>query len=96
MQDKSEQVRIHLKIAGRVQGVYFRASTVATAQRFGVTGWVRNCPDGSVEAIAEGARVNVEKFIEWCRHGPEGARVSHVQVNWEEPQNDFAGFSIKR
>jgi acylphosphatase len=96
MQNTSERVRVHLKIEGRVQGVYFRASTVAQAQRLGVTGWVRNCPDGSVEVVAEGAQESIERLIEWCRRGPEGARVSRAQVEWEHPQNDFAGFGIKR
>jgi acylphosphatase len=96
MENKSERVRVHLKIEGRVQGVYFRASTVAQAQRLGATGWVRNCSDGSVEVLAEGARERIEKLIEWCRHGPEGAHVSRVQAEWEKPQNDFAGFGIRR
>jgi acylphosphatase len=96
MQNKSEQVRVHLEIAGRVQGVYFRASTVAQAQRFGVTGWVRNCPDGSVEVLAEGARESIEKLIEWCRRGPEGARVSRVQIEWEQAESTFAGFGVRR
>ena len=96
MQNKSEQVRVHLEIEGRVQGVYFRASTVAQAQRFGVTGWVRNCPDGSVEVLAEGARESIEKLIEWCRRGPEGARVSRVQIEWKQAESTFAGFGVRR
>jgi acylphosphatase len=96
MQNTSEPVRVHLKIAGRVQGVYFRASTVTQAQNSEVTGWVRNCPDGSVEVVAEGARDSIEGLIEWCRRGPPGARVSHVEVEWERPQNNFAGFGIRR
>ena len=55
-----------------------------------------NCPDGSVEVVAEGLRANIEELIAWCRHGPEGARVRHVQVDWEQPQNNFVGFSIRR
>jgi acylphosphatase len=96
MQNPSEQVRVHVKIEGRVQGVYFRASTVTRAQSLGVTGWVRNCPDGSVEAVAEGVRESIERLVEWCHRGPEGARVSRVQVEWEHPQNKFAGFGIRR
>lgn len=96
MQIPSDQTRVHLKIQGRVQGVYFRASTVTQAQRFGVTGWVRNCPDGSVEVVAEGRRAAIEELIAWCRQGPEGARVSHVQLEWEQPQSNFVGFSIRR
>jgi acylphosphatase len=96
MQKEAQHARARLKIEGRVQGVYFRASTVVHAQTLGVTGWVRNCPDGSVEAVAEGARENIDKLIEWCRQGPPGARVSRVHVGWEEPQSDFAGFGIRR
>ena len=96
MQVPSDTIRVHLKIEGRVQGVYFRASTVAQAQILGVTGWVMNCPDGSVEVVAEGPRANLEELIEWCRRGPAGARVSHVKVDWEQPQDSFAGFSIRR
>lgn len=87
---------MRLKIEGRVQGVYFRASTVMHAQRLGVTGWVRNCSDGSVEAVAEGRRESIEKLIEWCRHGPQGARVTRVQVDWEDPQEEFTEFGIRR
>ncbi len=96
MQIPSDRTRVHLKIEGRVQGVYFRASTVAQAQRFGVTGWVRNCPDGSVEVTAEGTRASIEQLIDWCRRGPEGAHVSRVQLAWEQPQNNFVGFGIRR
>ncbi len=96
MQIPSDQTRAHLKIQGRVQGVYFRASTVAQAQRFALTGWVRNCSDGSVEVVVEGSRAAIEDLIAWCRHGPDGARVAQVQIEWEQPQNNFAGFTIKR
>jgi acylphosphatase len=61
-----------------------------------VTGWVRNCPDGSVEVVAEGARENIETLIDWCRRGPQGARVSRVEVDWQTPQNNFTGFGIVR
>jgi acylphosphatase len=54
-----------------------------------------NCLDGSVEAIAEGARAKLEELIAWCRHGPSGARVSHVDVSWETPQHAFRSFTIK-
>ena len=88
--------RVHLKIQGRVQGVYYRASTVQEAQKLGLTGWVMNCPDGSVEAVAEGARQKLDELIAWCRQGPTGARVANVDVRWETPENNFYGFSIRR
>jgi acylphosphatase len=91
-----EKSRVRLKIAGRVQGVYYRASTVQEAQKLRLTGWVMNCPDGSVEAVAEGATQKLEEFIAWCRQGPDGARVTQVDVRWETPENKFYSFSIKR
>jgi acylphosphatase len=91
-----EKTRARLKIAGRVQGVYYRASTVQQAQILGLTGWVMNCADGSVEAVAEGARPKLEELIAWCHQGPDGARVNQVDVRWETPENNFYSFSIKR
>ncbi|HEY2922012.1 MAG TPA: acylphosphatase [Candidatus Binatia bacterium] len=95
MDNSSEFARVRLKIAGRVQGVYFRASALQEAQKLGLTGWVMNCPDGSVEAIAEGARVKLEELIAWCRLGPAGARVTNVDIRWESPAHAFRGFTIK-
>ena len=92
----AENTRVQLKIAGRVQGVYFRASTRQQAQMLGITGWVINCPDGSVEAVAEGPKSKIEELIAWCHQGPDGARVNQVEVRWEAAQNAFRDFSIKR
>jgi len=91
----AEKKRVHLKIAGRVQGVYFRASTLQQAQKLGLTGWVMNCPDGSVEAVAEGVEPRLEELINWCRQGPDGARVAEVVIQWEAAQHAFRDFSIK-
>ncbi len=96
MKTSSEKIRVHLTIKGRVQGVYFRAATVMQAQKLSVTGWVMNCPDGSVEALAEGGRAEIEELIAWCRRGPSGAQVTQVEVHWEQPQNTFAEFRIRR
>lgn len=87
---------VHLKLSGRVQGVYYRASALQQAAGLGLTGWVRNCDDGSVEIVAEGPRVKLEELIAWCRVGPPGARVSQVEVRWQKADNRFYGFSIKR
>jgi acylphosphatase len=95
MDNPSEFARVRLKIAGRVQGVYFRASALQQAQKLGLTGWVMNCPDGSVEAIAEGARAKLDELIAWCRLGPSGARVTNVDIHWESPEHGFRGFTIK-
>jgi acylphosphatase len=95
--EKSEgRVRVHLQIEGRVQGVFFRASVQEQAIRLGLKGWVRNCPDGSVEVMAEGERKKVEDMVAWCHRGPPGAQVREVQVNWQEFKGEFSAFRITR
>jgi len=79
-----------------VQGVYFRASTVAQARKLGVTGWVMNCSDGSVEVVAEGEKSEIDALIAWCRQGPPGAHVTLLDVRYENAQGEFREFSIKR
>ena len=93
---RQEKSRVRLTIEGRVQGVFFRASTQAEAHRLGLTGWVKNCPDNSVEAAAEGEKENLDAFVAWCRHGPPGARVDRVRLQWEEYQGEFEDFRITR
>jgi len=88
--------RVHLIISGRVQGVYFRASTVQQARQLQISGWVMNCRDGSVEVVAEGPREKLDELIAWCRRGPPGARVMNVAVIWADAENDFHSFSIQR
>jgi acylphosphatase len=95
METPQDHVRVHLKISGRVQGVFFRATTVAQAQRLGVTGWVRNRPDGSLETVAEGSRAKIDEFIAWCRHGPAGAQVRQFDISWQRPTGEFNGFHIR-
>jgi acylphosphatase len=92
----SQQSRVHLKIQGRVQGVYFRAAAVNQARRLGLTGWVMNCYDGSVEAVAEGIRAKLEELVRWCHQGPPGAVVKQVHTQWEEASNEFQEFRIRR
>jgi acylphosphatase len=94
--DALDASRAHIRIRGRVQGVYYRASMVQKAATAGLVGWVRNCADGSVESIAEGNRAAIETLIAWCREGPPGARVERVDVTWEKAAGDFAGFRIRR
>jgi acylphosphatase len=91
-----EAARVHLKVNGRVQGVYFRASTVEEARRLRLTGWVMNCPDSSVEVVAEGERKQLEELIRWCRSGPPGAQVREIRAEWEAPKEEFQSFFIKR
>jgi acylphosphatase len=69
---------------------------VREAQNLGLIGWVRNRDDGSVEAVAEGARSDVESLIAWSQQGPAGARVDKVEVHWEAPDHSFFGFVVRR
>ena len=82
-------------ISGRVQGVGFRWFTLDTAAREGVTGWVRNLPDGRVEALVEGDQESVTRVERALRSGPRGARVEKVQVDDEEP-GGYRSFTIER
>lgn len=86
--------RAHVYVHGRVQGVFFRASTRDKAQAFGIKGWVKNCLDGSVEAVFEGKKDAVDKMVNWCRKGPSGAFVDHIDVRWEEYSGEFSEFSV--
>jgi acylphosphatase len=81
-------VRAHVKVAGRVQGVFFRAETRDRARSLGLSGWVSNAPDGSVEASFEGPAERVRSMVDWCRRGPALAAVEDVAVEWEEPQGE--------
>lgn len=94
MMAEHKHVRAHVVISGRVQGVCFRASTIDEAEAGGVAGWVRNTPDGRVEAMFEGEKSAVEAMIAWCRRGPPAARVNGVEVIWGEPQGE-QGFGIR-
>jgi acylphosphatase len=87
--------RLHLRIAGEVQGVAFRASTVRQARALGLDGWVRNLPDGRVELVAEGDVALLERLLEWCHHGPPAASVSRVEEQWLEHIGDLGTFTIR-
>jgi acylphosphatase len=89
-------VRAHLIVKGEVQGVFYRASAREEAMRLGIFGWVRNLPDGDVEAEAEGPEESVQQFIRWCRRGPPTAVVSDVQVETLPHTGEFKGFGILR
>lgn len=80
--------RLHLTVRGRVQGVGYRYSCAELARASGLSGWVRNAPDGTVEAVFEGARDDVDAAVEWCRIGPAWASVSSVEVTEETPVGD--------
>ncbi|HDH33920.1 MAG TPA: acylphosphatase [Nitrospirae bacterium] len=89
-----EQSRVHLVIKGRVQGVFYRASTQATAINLGLKGWVRNLPDGSVEAVFEGPTENIGVAVEWCRQGPPGASVSEIDEKCSDYTGEYSHFSV--
>ncbi len=89
------QLRAHVIIHGLVQGVWFRQSTKDEALRIGVGGWVRNLPDGSVEALFEGEKKKVEELVGWCHKGPPGARVNKVEISWEPHKGEFTHFDIR-
>lgn len=84
---------VEVRVTGRVQGVSFRYYAQREAQGLGLTGWVRNEPDGSVAAHLEGARDQVEAMVAWCRHGPPSARVEDVDVRAAEPSG-ASGFEV--
>jgi len=87
---------VRLRVHGIVQGVWFRASTRETALAHGVKGWVRNTPDGCVEAFAQGEDSAVDALVAWCRQGPAGARVDRVDVSPADPDPGLDGFHIRR
>ncbi len=86
-------VRYRVVISGRVQGVFFRDTCRRMAQRHGVSGWVRNLSDGSVEAVFEGPASEVDRLVEWSRQGPRSAVVRDVRVQAEPPEG-ISGFRI--
>lgn len=90
-----EEVRAHLLISGRVQGVFYRAFTRDLAHKLGLNGWVKNLYDGRVEAVFEGKRELIEQAIKECYIGPPGARVTNIEVKWEAFIGDLKGFAIR-
>ncbi|MEW6082513.1 MAG: acylphosphatase [Bacillota bacterium] len=82
-------------ISGRVQGVFFRASAREEAQRLSLSGWVRNLPDGRVEALLAGPQDKVNAMIAWCHQGPPSANVTGVEVSWEEAPPGLKGFRVR-
>ena len=87
-------VRVHLIIEGRVQGVWFRESTRREAVSLRLSGWVKNLPDGAVEALIEGPGDQVKELVSWCHRGPASANVIKVHQNQEDWQGEFNSFDI--
>ena len=87
--------RIQAIIQGRVQGVFYRASTRDQARTLGLSGWVRNLADGTVELVAEGDESPLDQLLLWCREGPPGARVDAVDVQRAAGTGEFTGFAVR-
>ena len=87
---------MHLFVEGRVQGVFFRATTQKEARRLGLTGWVKNLADGRVEAIVEGPRDQLETLVSWASEGPPAADVTGLDTSWEEATGEFGDFAVRR
>jgi acylphosphatase len=92
---RNMKVRAHVLVSGRVQGVFFRSETKRKADNHDVKGWVRNLPDGKVEAVFEGEEEKVKALIEFCKRGPPGARVTSVDLTWENYTGEFGGFTTR-
>jgi acylphosphatase len=89
------KARAHILVKGRVQGVFFRDSTQKEAQKRSIVGWIRNLPDGCVEAVFEGEKENVGVMIDFCRVGPPRAIVISVDVTWEKVTGLYDTFRIR-
>ena len=89
------KVRCHIFVSGRVQGVFFRATTKEMAEIIGVTGWVRNTENGKVEVMVEGEKEKVEQLIKWLRKGPPLAKVEKLDIEWQQYKGEFEDFKIK-
>ena len=90
-----DRERARVRVSGDVQGVFFRDSTRDKATQLGLAGWVKNLPDGSVEALFEGPSERVREMVRWCEEGPSHAEVESVDVEYEETGEDLGGFEVR-
>ena len=89
------RVRAHVYISGRVQGVFFRSTAKEWADELNVKGWIRNLPDGRVEAVLEGDKREVDELIELMKRGPPLAIVEKIEIIWEDYKGEFKDFRIR-
>ena len=89
------KVRAHAMISGSVQGVFYRLKTQRIASELSLGGWVKNKIDGTVEAVFEGDRIQVEAVLKWCRKGPPGSAVADVEIRWEPYTGSYTTFEIR-
>ncbi len=91
----SENIRVHVIVYGKVQGVFFRYETQQAAIARGVVGWVRNLPDRTVEGVFEGPQDKVQSLLDWCHQGPPASRVDKVDATWLSAEDKFKSFEIR-
>jgi len=90
----SDLERAHVLVSGQVQGVFFRDSTRQKAEELGLAGWVKNTPDGAVEALFEGPSERVREMVRWCEEGPQQASVKNVETDFESAGGDLEAFEV--
>ena len=91
----SDLEHAHVRVSGQVQGVFFRDSTRQKAEELGLAGWVKNLPDGQVEAVFEGPSQVVREMVRWCEEGPQHASVENVDTDFESAGGDLEGFEVR-
>ena len=92
--ENKDRERAHVYVSGEVQGVFFRDSTCEKAQQLCLSGWVKNLPDGRVEALFEGPSQKVREMVRWCEQGPPHAAVENVEVEFDTAREDTSGFEV--
>jgi acylphosphatase len=90
----SDLQRAHVLVSGQVQGVFFRDSTRQKAEELGLSGWVKNVPEGQVEALFEGSSESIREMVDWCKEGPQRASVENVDVDFESAGGDLETFEV--
>ena len=93
--DDKESISVRLLVTGKVQGVYFRFNMQQVAMKNSVVGWVRNLPDGNVEALLEGNKEHVNQVVQWSKIGPENARVDEVKTDYGQYTGKYKDFIIR-
>ena len=93
--ESGDRERAHVYVSGQVQGVFFRDATRERAEQLGLKGWVKNLPDGRVEALFEGPSGKIREMIRWCEQGPSHATVEEVETEFDAAQEDLAGFEVR-
>ncbi len=96
MPEKQEILRVHMWVKGRVQNVGFRAHVQYSARQIGVTGWVRNVGYDTVEAVAEGERAELDRFVEAMKAGPRSSQVDESNIEWQNATGEFIHFEMRR